>query len=85
MVKQIYTGSNPVRFNMVRRKLTNLEMIYIIYCKVTSTYLVDPLCFLIAVLCIGDNPLESPFLLGFGYFFIYILVRIPMMFYYHDV
>ena len=84
---RIFTGSNPVRLNMQKKKkkLNTLEIIYILYCKeILYRYRIDPLCLLFAVYSV-NNPLESPFLVGFVYFSAYILTRIPIMFYYRDV
>jgi len=69
---------------MNKKNLTNLEMIYIMYCKTLLRYPLDPLCVIIAIYIV-DNPLDSPFLVGFVYFSVYIITRLPMMLYYHDV
>ena len=70
----------------MRRKedLNNFEMLYIIYCSTMLRYLIDPICSAVSIYIV-NNPLESPFLLGFVYFWIYFITRIPMMFIYHDV
>ena len=69
-----------------KHNLTNLEMLYIVYCKTFTHFLVDPLCVII-VFYVTKTPLEldSLFLAGFIYFCTYILIRIPMMLYYTDV
>jgi hypothetical protein len=69
---------------MNKYNLTNLKMIYIMYCKIVTGFLVDALC-VIVVIYMVDNPLDSLFLSGFVYFCVYIIIRIPMMLYYHDV
>ena len=67
-----------------KKNLTNMEKLYIIYCRTVTGFVVDPFCVLILVYVI-DNPLDSLFLSGFVYFILYIIIRIPMMLYYHDV
>ena len=64
--------------------LTNLEMIYITYCKIVTGFLVDSFCVMVVIYMI-DNSLDSPFLSGFIYFCGYIIIKIPMMLYYTDV
>ena len=59
-------------------------MLYILYCKTVARYFVDLLCLIISIY-MADNPLDSPFLAAFIYFCIYIITRIPIMLYYHDV
>lgn len=66
-----------------KKRLTTIEMFYILYCKEASRYPVDPCCLLFSVYLL-DNPLKSPFLLGFVYFSIGVLTRLPMTFYYTD-
>ena len=94
------TGSNPVRlkgrfwsssilnktqqYYMNKNNLTNLEMLYIIYCKKITGFMIDPLCAIVAYYIV-DNPLDSPFLTSFVYMCVYIIFRIPLMIYYNDV
>ena len=94
------TGSNPVKlkgrfwssstlnktqqYYMNKNNLTNLEMLYIIYCKKITGFMIDPLC-AIVVYYIVDNPLDYPFLASFVYMCVYIIFRIPLMIYYNDV
>jgi len=54
------------------------------YCKTVTGFIVDPLCVMVVIYVI-DNLLDSLFLSGFVYFCVYIISRIPIMIYYHDV
>ena len=54
------------------------------YCKTMTRHLVDLLCLIILIYMV-DNPLDSPFLVEFIYFCVYIIIRMPMMLYYHDI
>ena len=66
---------------MSKNNLTRLEMLYIMYCKIVTGFLVDPLCVMVLIYMV-DNPLDSLFLSGFVYSCAYIIIRIPMIIYY---
>ena len=69
---------------MQKKKYSVFEMLYIIYCRKITGFVVDPLCAVI-VYSLIDIPIKNPFLSGFVYICTYIIIRIPMMFYYNDV